>query len=167
MAARHHAPPLFAVLAALALASCAHPAPRDGRAAVLRAVDGDTIDVRIGGRTERVRLLGIDTPETVKPGAPVDCYGPEASRRTKHLLPSGTEVVLRRGREARDRYGRLLAYVVRTRDRLFVNRALVADGYARTLSIEPNVAHRAELAQAEAAARAGGHGLWGSCRPPP
>lgn len=170
MAARHPTPPLPVLLATvlvLAVASCARPAATDGRATVLHAVDGDTIDVRIGGRTERVRLLGIDTPETVDPDEPVGCFGPDASRRTKRLLAPGTAVVLRRDREARDRYGRLLAYVVRARDHLFVNLALVAGGFARTLSIEPNTAHRAELAEAEAAARAAGRGLWGSCRPPP
>ena len=95
----------------------------------------------------------------------MDCFGPEASARTKALLPEGTEVRLTRDAEVRDRYQRLLAYVVRTRDDLFVNRTLVADGFARTLSIAPNDAHRAELAAVEAEARAAGRGLWGACPP--
>ncbi|QYG92044.1 thermonuclease family protein [Iamia sp. SCSIO 61187] len=134
-----------------------------GTATVVRVVDGDTLDVRLGRAVETVRLLGIDTPETVEPGAPVDCFGPEASARTKELLPTGTEVRLARDAEARDRYGRLLVYLVRVRDDLFVNRSLLADGFARPLSIAPNEAHRAELAAAAAEARAAGRGLWGAC----
>ena len=134
-----------------------------GTATVVRVVDGDTVDVRLGRAEETARLLGIDTPETVKPGAPVDCFGPEASARTKELLPVGTEVRLARDAEARDRFGRLLVYVVRVRDDLFVNRSLLADGFARPLSIAPNEAHRAELAVAAAEAREAGRGLWGAC----
>ena len=77
-----------------------------------RVVDGDTIDVELGGHAERVRLLGIDTPETDEPGKPVQCYGKEASAAHQaELLPAGTAVRLERDVEARDRYGRLLAYV--------------------------------------------------------
>src|SRR6476469_2975663 len=84
-------------------------AATDGRATVTRVVDGDTIVVRIGGRDENVRVLGIDTPETHKPDTPVECYGPEASNRLVALLPAGTVVRLVRDVESRDRYGRLLA----------------------------------------------------------
>lgn len=134
-----------------------------GEATVVRVVDGDTVDVRVGRHDETARLLGVDTPETVEPGAPVDCYGPEASDRTKELLPAGTAVRMERDVEARDRYGRLLVYLVRVRDDLFVNRSLLADGFARPLSIAPNDAHRAELARAAAEARAAGRGLWAAC----
>lgn len=136
-----------------------------GRATVMRVVDGDTVDLWVGRRPETARLLGIDTPETVDPGAPVGCYGPEASARVKELLPEGTVVVLARDVEARDRYGRLLVYLTRARDDLFVNRSLLADGFARPLSIAPNEAHRAELARVSAEARAAGRGLWGACPP--
>lgn len=139
------------------------PAPPPGAATVTHVVDGDTVEVRLGRRTETLRLLGIDTPETVKPGAPVDCFGPEASARTKELLPEGTEVLLTRDAEVRDRFDRLLVYLVRSQDDLFVNLSLVVDGYARTLSIAPNDAHRAELAAAETQARAARQGLWGAC----
>ena len=136
------------------------------RATVTHVVDGDTVDLRTpGGDTERGRLLGIDTPETVKPNAPVGCYGPEASARTKSLLPPGTPVLVQRDEEARDRYGRLLVYLWRARDGLFVNGSLVTDGFARILSIEPNTAHRADLGAAASAARAAGRGLWGTCPP--
>lgn len=136
-----------------------------GAATISRVIDGDTVELRIGRRTETARLLGVDTPETVKPGAPVDCFGPEASARTKQLLPPGTAVRLSRDVEARDRFDRLLVYVVRESDDLFVNRSLVADGYARTLSIAPNDAHRSDLAEAEADARDARRGLWGRCGP--
>lgn len=139
----------------------AHP----GAATVVHVIDGDTVDLRIGSRTETARLLGIDTPETVKPGAPVDCYGPEASARTKGLLGEGTAVRITRDVEVRDRFDRLLVYVVRSRDGLFVNHSLVVDGYARPLSIAPNDAHRRELAAAAAEARAAGRGLWVACPP--
>jgi micrococcal nuclease len=132
-------------------------------ATVARVVDGDTVDLSVGDATERARLLGIDTPETVKPDAPVECFGPEASARVESLLPAGTEVVVLRDREARDRYGRLLVYVWRRRDGLFVNHALVADGFARTLSIAPNRAHAADLAAAASEARERAAGLWGAC----
>lgn len=162
-----HLPTAVIALALLLLTGCgllggSDPSP-PGTGTVAQVVDGDTIEVALGPRTETVRLLGIDTPETVEPGAPVDCFGPEASARTKALLPEGAEVRLTRDVEVRDRFGRLLAYVERTRDGLFVNRSLVADGYARTLSIAPNDAHRGALAAAERDARRDGRGLWGAC----
>lgn len=159
---------LLAAALALGLPGCSlvggDRAP-PGAAVVVEVVDGDTVQLRLGRRTESARLLGIDTPETVKPGAPVDCYGPEASARTKALLPAGTTVRVTRDVEGRDRFDRLLVYVVRARDGLFVNLSLVEDGYAHTLSIAPNDAHRSELAAAAARARAAGRGLWGQCPP--
>lgn len=137
----------------------------DGAAAtVTEVVDGDTVDLRFaGGRQERARLLGVDTPETVKPNTPVECFGPEASAHTKEVLAPGTDVLVQRDTEARDRYGRLLVYLWRRADGLFVNADLVAGGFARTLSIEPNTAHRRDLAAAASAATAAGTGLWGAC----
>ncbi len=163
---------LVLVLAASACADPSGPQPvalPDGStglpATVSHVVDGDTVELRLGGARERARLLGIDTPETVKPDAPVECFGPEASARTKHLLPPGTEVIVQRDREARDRYGRLLVYLWRRRDHLFINGSLVSDGFARPLSISPNTSHRADLAARTAAARAAGAGLWATCPP--
>jgi micrococcal nuclease len=137
----------------------------DGRAAVVRVVDGDTVEVEVGGREETVRLIGIDTPETVDPRSPVECFGEEASDRTKALLPEGTEVRLVADVEARDRYDRLLAYVYRD-DGTFVNLALVEDGYASVLTYPPNVAHVDELTTAAARARDEGRGLWAACGGP-
>lgn len=156
---------LLPALLALGLPACGDDghAPGPGRAEVVAVVDGDTVELRLGPRTETARLLGVDTPETVHPDQPVQCYGPEASARTKALLPPGTAVQVTRDVEARDRYGRLLVYLVRASDGLFVNRALVADGYARTLPIAPNDAHRATLGRAQSEARAAGRGLWSAC----
>jgi len=138
------------------------PAP-PGTATVARVVDGDTIRVRIEGREERVRLVGIDTPESVKPGTPVQCFALAASARTKALLPKGSAVRLVRDVEERDRYGRLLAYVYRARDDLFVNLALAREGYAVVLTVPPNVAHADEFVAAARDAREHGRGLWSRC----
>jgi micrococcal nuclease len=118
--------------------------------------------VRVDGERERLRLLGIDTPETVHPEKPVECFGPEASARLAELAPVGSELRIERDVELRDRYGRLLAYLWAP-DGTFINRSLVAEGYARTLPIEPNRAHRGTLAEAESAARRSGAGLWSAC----
>ena len=154
----------IACLALVAIGCASRAAPStDGRATVVRVIDGDTIVVHVGGSDEHVRLLGIDTPETHKEDTPVECFGPEAADRMSALLPKGTVVRLVRDVEARDRYGRLLAYVYRDRDGLFVDLAMVADGYAGTLAISPNVAHRKELDDAAAHAQATRLGLWQTC----
>jgi micrococcal nuclease len=139
-----------------------------GEAVVVRAVDGDTVRVRFPGASEdeSVRLLGIDTPETHGVGGLRECFGREASDHTKALLPPGERVRLVRDAEARDRYGRLLAYVYRSRDGLFVNLALATDGFATTLTYPPNVAHRDELVAAVGGARNRNAGLWGRCGGP-
>jgi micrococcal nuclease len=131
---------------------------------VVRVVDGDTIIVRgPGGRIEDVRLIGIDTPETVDPRRPVGCFGPEASAYAKHLL-TGRRVVLRYDRETNDRYGRFLAYVwLPGRPADFVNAQLVELGYARAYPFPPNTAHEALFAALERRAALGGRGLWGAC----
>ena len=134
------------------------------RGTVVRAVDGDTIIVEGGGgRIEDVRLLGIDTPETVDPRRPVGCYGPEASAFTKHLV-TGRRVTLRYDRELHDSYGRFLAYVWLAGSRpLFVNAELVRRGYARTYPFPPNTAHAALFAALERSAAVAGKGLWHAC----
>ena len=150
-------------------ASNASAAPRDpGAATVVEVVDGDTVRVRFDGRgssspPESVRLIGIDTPETHGPGGLRECFGAEAAARTAELLPRGTAVRLERDVEARDRYARLLAYVHRRRDGLFVNLALAREGFAAPLSIPPNVAHTADFTAAAADARDAGRGLWARC----
>jgi len=126
-------------------------------------VDGDTVIVQAGSRTLDVRLLGIDTPETVDPRRPVGCYGPEASAFTKHLV-TGRRVTLRYDRELHDRYGRFLAYVWLAGARpLFVNAELVRRGYARSYPFPPNTAHAALFAALERSAAVAGKGLWHAC----
>jgi micrococcal nuclease len=131
-------------------------------ARVVRVVDGDTIVASVGGREERVRYIGMDTPEDVKPGTPVQCYSLRAAAENRRLV-AGARVRLVQDAEARDRYGRLLAYVYRLRDGLFVNAELVRLGYARPLTIPPNTAHEAEIARLAARARRAGRGLWSRC----
>jgi micrococcal nuclease len=153
-------------LVLLTLAGCAADEgasrARQGAAQVLRVVDGDTVQVRVEGRHERVRYIGIDTPESVRPGSPVQCFAKRASAFNARLV-AGERVRLVSDAERRDRHGRLLAYVYRVRDGLFVNAELVRRGYARKLTIPPNVAHAAEFRRLAAAARRKGRGLWSSC----
>ncbi|CAN5634074.1 thermonuclease family protein [soil metagenome] len=127
---------------------------------VVRAVDGDTAVVWVGGRLETVRYIGLDTPESVKPGTPVQCFAHEASQHNAKLV-EGKRVRLSFGAERRDIYGRLLAYV--HRGDLFVNALLLAGGYARTLEIAPNVDHAALFARLQARAEEKGLGLWSEC----
>jgi micrococcal nuclease len=128
-----------------------------------RVVDGDTLIVKISGKSEKVRLIGINTPESVDPRRPVECFGKEASAHMEQLLGKGTKLRLERDVEARDQYGRLLAYVYRAADGKFINLAMVDDGFAHTYTFPPNVAHRDDLATAERRARSAGIGLWGAC----
>ncbi len=134
-----------------------------GGATVERVVDGDTIIARINGRRERIRFIGMDTPESVKPNTPVQCFAIAASNRTKALLPAGTAIRLVGDVEQRDKYKRLLAYVYRAKDNLFVNLSLVHDGYAVPYTFPPNVAHTNEFVSAAADARQAGRGLWSAC----
>jgi len=129
---------------------------------VVRVVDGDTIEVRLGGREETVRLIGVDTPETRHPGRPVQCFGPAAGAFHARLV-EGERVRVEPGVEERDRYGRLLGYVLRERDGLFVNAELVRRGYARARAYPPNDRYAAGLEALAEAARQAGRGLWGRC----
>ncbi len=136
--------------------------PASARALVTRVVDGDTVEARIDGEAEDVRYIGVDTPETVKPGTPVQCFGPRASA-FNHRLVEGRRVRLVFGTERRDAYGRLLAYVYL--GRRFVNASLVRRGLARTLTIPPNDHFAPLLRGLELGAARAGRGLWGACTP--
>ncbi|HTN25196.1 MAG TPA: thermonuclease family protein [Solirubrobacteraceae bacterium] len=133
-----------------------------GEGRVVRVVDGDTIAVLVGGRRERVRYIGIDTPETHHPTKPVQCYGAKAAAYNARLV-AGERVRLVRDVEERDRFGRLLAYVYRVRDGLFVNAELARRGYARALTIAPDVRYAERFATLVHDARAAGRGLWSAC----
>ena len=120
----------------LVASSCATRTVRETDIAIVkRVVDGDTVVLSFSGDDDTVRLIGIDTPETVKPNSPVECFGPEAAERTKFLLPPETKVRVERDIEARDRYGRLLAYLRRVDDGLFINESLITEGFATPLRI--------------------------------
>jgi micrococcal nuclease len=134
------------------------PAGQD--TAVVRIVDGDTIIVTGG---TRVRLIGVDTPETVDPASPVQCFGPEATRYATELLPVGTGVRLVYDVERLDRFGRTLAYVYKLTDGVFVNLAMARSGFALQLTVPPNVAHAEQFRAAVAEARTASRGLWQAC----
>jgi len=136
-------------------------------ATVTHVVDGDTIDVRVGGRDERIRLIGIDTPETKKLNTPIECFGPEASDFTTALLPVGTTIRIERDIVGRDDYGRILGYVfipapASGRD-LFVNDEIIRQGYAEPLSIAPNTVHAGRFVESARAAESEDLGLWAAC----
>jgi len=157
-------------LAALALALCSavcgcspsgEPAETE-TVRVVRVVDGDTIRVDLPSGEEAVRYIGIDTPESVKPGSPVECFAKRASAFNERLV-SGERVRLVRDVEERDRFGRLIAYVYRERDGLFVNAELVRGGYATVATFPPNVAHENDFRRLARKARMSGRGLWSKC----
>ena len=159
---------LLLVIVVLAAAGCGRGGG-DGAAAdpsvgqVTKITDGDTIHVEIGGGDETVRLIGIDTPESVDPRTPVECFGKEASAHLAELIPVGTDVRLVRDVEARDRYDRLLAYVYRASDDLFVNLQMVLDGFAVQATFPPNIAHVDDFTAAAQDAREADRGLWSAC----
>jgi micrococcal nuclease len=128
-------------------------------ARVTRVVDGDTIEVEVNGTEYTVRYIGIDTPETVHPDKPVQCFGPEASARNKDLV-EGETVGLERDVSETDRYGRLLRYVW-VGDEM-VNAALVRDGFAQVSTYPPDVRHQDMFLQLQREAREASRGLWGA-----
>jgi micrococcal nuclease len=139
------------------------PASDRAEALVTDVVDGDTIEVRLdggGGSSEDVRYIGVDTPETVDPDEPVQCFGPQASE-FNHRLVEGRRVTLVFGVERRDKYGRLLAYVYL--GKRLVNAALVRRGLARSLTIPPNDRLAGVFTRLEARAGRAARGLWGAC----
>ncbi len=137
--------------------------PENGEwATCVRVMDGDTIEIEFEdqpGATDKVRYIGVDTPETVHPERDVDPWGPEASAVNKALVEN-KRVWLATDMSNRDRYDRLLRYVY-TEDGLFVNLALVACGLATVTTYPPDVAHVDEYIRAQEDAREAGRGLWG------
>lgn len=132
-------------------------------AKVVRVIDGDTVELRLGGKLRTVRYIGIDTPETVKPGELVQCFGKAASAYNRRLV-EGKTVRLEVGRERSDRYGRLLGYIylLDAHDTM-VNASLVGSGYARTLTIAPNTRFAQRFAALQRKAQARNAGLWRAC----
>jgi micrococcal nuclease len=129
-------------------------------AEVVRIIDGDTLVLRTHGRGTRVRLIGVDAPET---WTRRDCFGAEAARALRRLVPPGSAVRAAGDVEPRDRYGRRLLYLW-TRRGVLVNTALVRAGFARAMAVAPDTRYAAVLREAEDAARRARSGLW---RPAP
>jgi len=133
---------------------------------VSRVVDGDTLDVVVGGQTYKVRIIGVDTPETVDPNSPVMCYGKEASAETQRLVDmAGGKVLLEKDVSETDRYGRLLRYVwlEHPDGRRMLNLELVKGGYAQVSTFPPDVKYVELFTQAMGEAREKSAGLWGAC----
>ncbi len=128
---------------------------------VQRVVDGDTIQLETG---EKLRYIGINTPETVDPRRSVQCFGKEASNKNKELV-LGQKVRLEKDVSNTDKYGRLLRYVYlqTPTGEVFVNDYLVRQGYAYASSYPPDIAHQKDFRQAQEEAQENNRGLWSSC----
>jgi len=124
---------------------------------VAKAIDGDTIELENG---QKVRYIGIDTPETVDPRHSVQCYGREAANKNKELV-EGKKVKLEKDVSETDRYGRLLRYVYV--GKIFVNEYLVREGFAKASSYPPNIKYQEKFQEAESSARTNKKGFWSSC----
>lgn len=132
---------------------------------VKRVVDGDTFEIESEGKSFKVRMIGMNTPETVKPNSPVECYGKEASTYTKDLL-TGKTVILEEDVQPTDKYGRLLRYVYiksESGELVFINKKIVEDGYAYASSYPPNIKYQEILKSTEKKAREDKSGLWAEC----
>jgi micrococcal nuclease len=159
-------PVLLAAVAALAVALLLdRGGAARGGARVERVVDGDTLRVSLDGRSRSVRLLGIDTPETHRPGTPVECGGPQASEHMESLAPPGTRVVLVSdpGQDRVDRYGRLLAYVRLPSGRLAEEAQLEAGWASVYVYAGKPVALYLRFRRAQEAARLHHRGVWAAC----
>ncbi|CAN5160014.1 hypothetical protein BH09PAT2_BH09PAT2_06730 [soil metagenome] len=133
-------------------------------AEVAKAVDGDTIQLTTG---EKVRYVGMDTPETKHPTKGVQCFGHEASDKNKALV-EGKKILMEKDVSETDRYGRLLRYIYlpnpeATHEALFVNEYLVEQGYAHVLTYPPYVKYNQIMLDAETVARTNNRGLWSKC----
>jgi len=180
---RAHLRPSLLLLAAITLAVLGTA----GKCAIGRVTwvtNGDTFIARViwhdpeygcrilDGRSYSIRLVGVDAPETVHPGKPAECYGPEASALTKAML-EGRNVCLLRDVSCRDRYGRLLAHVWVDTDpnhpgcETWLNTELVEQGYARVKTYPPDTAFEDLLKTLECEAYQARRGLWGACNYPP
>lgn len=139
------------------------PGTLHGPYPVVRSVDGDTIRVNRNGEEIVIRFIGLDTPETVAPDRPVECFGPEASARTKELVEGG-QVWLEYDEASglTDKYDRTLAFVWLDQQTM-LNELLIAEGYAEEVTYTDGYAHQRDFQDAERAAQSSGLGLWGAC----
>lgn len=137
-----------------------------GLYSVSRFVDGDTIAVNMNGKAEKIRLIGVDTPETHKPNTPVQCYGPAAAAFTKNSLTGKKfRLVSDSLSTDRDRYDRLLRYIVLT-DGTNFNKQLIEGGYGFFYPYFP-FTKSDEFAAAQESAKTANRGVWGNCKPTP
>jgi len=134
-------------------------------AEVVRIVDGDTVVLRLRGENTTVRLIGVDTPETVHPRRPVEAYGKEASRFLTNLLAGESVYIESEPGNTVDRYGRALGYLYRVPDGLFVNLEIVRQGYGHAYTKYP-FSHMELFRFYESKAREAGRGLWGDAVEP-
>jgi micrococcal nuclease len=146
---------LVALLLPLAPAGADAPSVLEG--AVVRIVDGDTIHVRLGDRVERVRYIGVNTPELYHPTRGEEAGGRQARDANRGLV-EGRSVRLEVDVQPRDRHGRLLAYV--WVDDVMINAELVRLGFAQVMTVPPNVRHQALFLKLQRDARAARRGLW-------
>src|SRR6058998_1723771 len=147
--------PLIVLLAWVTGIAGAQPASLEGT--VVRVVDGDTIHVRLADRVEKVRYIGVNTPEVHHPRKGEEPGGREAAEVNRRLI-EGKTVRLELDVRERDRYGRLLAYVYV--GELMVNAELVRLGYAQVMTMPPNVKHASLFVKLQREAREGARGLW-------
>ena len=136
------------------------PVGRPQRYVVSRVIDGDTIVLHIDNKEVKVRLIGVDTPETVHPQKPVEAYGKEASIFLSNLL-KGEKVYLEyeKGTQETDKYGRLLAYLYRVPDKLFINLEIIRQGYGHAYTKYP-FKYMDLFRDTERQARESAKGLW-------
>ncbi|MCK5084044.1 MAG: thermonuclease family protein [Candidatus Pacebacteria bacterium] len=137
-----------------------HSSRDDALFGVVRVIDGDTVIIKIDGKNETVRLIGINTPEVVDPRRPVECFGIEASNRAKEIL-SGKRVRLEVDDLVgeRDKYGRLLKYIF-LEDGINFNKMMINEGYAYEYTFDLPYKYQSEFKQAEKEAREAKRGLW-------
>lgn len=130
---------------------------------IASVVDGDTFKVYLSEKVITVRVLGINTPETVDPRRPAECYGQEASFKAKELLDGrSVKLVLNPNRESKDKYGRYLAYVYRD-DGLFYNEFMIKEGYAKEYTVGTPYSFQKEFRADQKEAQSSKKGLWGTC----
>jgi micrococcal nuclease len=133
----------------------------------VRVVDGDTIIVLLDGRQQRVRLIGINSPELNKPDGPIECYATEAATRTSALVDQASDhVQLERDTSETDQYGRLLRYVwlLNPDGKQMLNQELVEGGFARAIAYRPDIKYQSVLNHEQSAAIEQNLGLWKACR---
>lgn len=137
------------------------PSNYDGSFLVTHVVDGDTIDIEVSGVKNRIRLLGINTPESVAQNRPIECFGKESAERVKELLINqAVTIKLDPNKPEKDEYGRILAYVWRG-DNLFINQALIEEGYAYEYTYhKERYQYQSDFKEAEGRAKKEGMGLW-------